>query len=106
MGEGPSLSGYCRPQPEPEGHHQGEMALCEHEEGLRREEALKQERMEAKAWKEAKDLQEAREFTDAANAARVSIEGDVETLRAAVGEVRRELKEAWASEVALRSKCQ
>ena len=41
-----------------------------------------------------------------ANAACVLAEGDVETLRAAVGEVRRELKEAQASEVALRSECQ
>lgn len=36
----------------------------------------------------------------------MSAEGDVETLRAAVSEVRRKLKGAWAPEVTLRSESQ
>ena len=71
-----------------EGRLQEEMLLRETEEGLRREEALKRECAEAEAQKNAEDLEEAREFVDAANAAWVSMKGDVETLRAAVGEVR------------------
>ena len=89
-----------------EGRLREEMELREHEEGLRREEALKRERAEAEAWKVAEDLWQAREFTDVANAARVSAEGDAETLRVTVGEVRRELEEAQASEEALRLECQ
>ena len=65
--------------------------LRECEEGLWREEALKREHVEAEAQKATEDLQEAREFADAANAARVSAEGDVEILR--------------ASEAALHSEC-
>ena len=75
-------------------------------EGRLHEEMVLRERAEAEVRKAAEDLQEAREFADAANTARVSIEGDVDALRTAVGNMQRELEEARTSEGALCSKCQ
>ena len=66
---------------------------------------MKREGAEAEAQKAIEDLWEARESADAANTARVSAEGDVETLQAAMGEVEQELKEFQLSEVALHSEC-
>ena len=63
------------------------------------------DRAEAEVRKAAQDLREAREFADAANAARVSTEGDVDTLRVAVGNMQRELEEARASKGALCLEC-
>ena len=67
------------------------------------EEMVLHEREEAKA---TEDLREAREFADAANIACVSAKGDVDTLRAVMGNMQRELEEAQASEEAPRSECQ
>ena len=64
------------------------------------------EHAEAEARKAAEDLREAKEFADAANTARVSAEGDVDTLRVAVVNMQRELEEARVSEGALRLECQ
>ena len=56
------------------------------------------EREEAEARKATKDLRGPKEVADAANAARVSTESNVDTLRAAVVNMQRELEKVRASE--------
>ena len=82
---------------EVEGHHQ---AL---DEARKRVESAKGCLQARKA---AEDLWEVREVADVANAARVSAEGDADTLRASVVNMQRELEEARASKGALCSQCQ
>ena len=75
-------------------------------EGHLHEEMVLHERAEAEAWKATEELREAKEVADAANAARVSAKSDVDTLRVAVVNMRRELEEVRASEGALCLECQ
>ena len=61
---------------------------AESAEGRIREEMALRECAESEVRKAAKDFQEAREVADAANAAHVSAESNVDTLRAAVVNMR------------------
>ena len=74
---------------------------AESAEGRLQEEMALRERAEVEAQKAAEHLREVREFADAANATRVSTEGDVDTLWAVVDNVQQEQEEARVSEGAL-----